>query len=127
MERFPFAKWTFRIAAVYGLLAIVPFYFRERQYGVDFPPAITHPEFYYGFAGLVVVWQLAFLLIATDPPRYRPLMLIAVGEKLVFFVPAVILYSLGRLNATMLAAACIDAVLGIAFFAAWRTTRPLPA
>ncbi|HEX8341066.1 MAG TPA: hypothetical protein VF624_09175 [Tepidisphaeraceae bacterium] len=122
-----FARWTFRIAAVYGLLAIVPFYFREKQYGIDFPPEVTHPEFYYGFAGLVVVWQLAFLLIASDPRRYRPLMLIAVGEKLVFFVPAVILHAQNRLNTTMLAAACIDAILGIAFAIAWRTTRSRPA
>jgi hypothetical protein len=119
-----FAKWVYRIAAVYGLLAVLPMYFTERKFGIDNPPAVTHPELYYGFVGLCVVWQLAFLLISTDPERYRPLMPITVGEKLVFFVPVVILYATGRLGGTMVAAGCIDGVLGVLFAIAWWRTRP---
>jgi hypothetical protein len=40
----------------------------------DEPPAITHSEFYYGFVGFAMTWQVAFLIIRRDPKRYRPLM-----------------------------------------------------
>jgi hypothetical protein len=42
--------------------------------GQDQPPAITHPEFYYGFVGVATTWQVTFLIIRRDPKRYRPLM-----------------------------------------------------
>jgi hypothetical protein len=41
--------------------------------GQDQPPAITHPEFYYGFVGIATAWQVAFVIIGRDPERYRPL------------------------------------------------------
>src|SRR5436305_1262516 len=44
-----FARWTFRVAAVIGLIVLVPQYVLEGRIARDDPPAITHPEFYYGF------------------------------------------------------------------------------
>ena len=29
-----------------------------------YPPTITHPDFFYGFVGVALVWQLVFLLNA---------------------------------------------------------------
>jgi hypothetical protein len=52
-----FAKYVFNIAGVYGLIVLTPQYFVERQIGVDYPPAITHPEYFYGFVGVAVSWQ----------------------------------------------------------------------
>ena len=46
-----FAKRVYRVAGVYGFIAIVPLYFMEGRIGHDTPPAITHPEYYYGFVG----------------------------------------------------------------------------
>ena len=43
------ASRVFRFAGIYGLIVLVPQYFTEVKLGVDYPPAITHPEFYYGF------------------------------------------------------------------------------
>jgi hypothetical protein len=40
-----------------GLLALLPQYFLEAGNGLDFPPAINHPEYYFGFIGVAVVWQ----------------------------------------------------------------------
>ena len=117
-----FARRVFRVAAIYGLLVLVPQYFLEGRTGRDFPPAITHVEYYYGFIGLAVAWQLAFLLIARDPVRHRPLMLVAVVEKLAFGVPAVILYSQGRLSAQLLGAGLIDLLLGTLFIASYMQT-----
>jgi len=117
-----FARRVFRVAAIYGLLVLVPQYFLEGRTGRDFPPAITHVEYYYGFIGLAVAWQLAFLVIARDPVRHRPLMLVAVVEKLAFGVPAIILYSQGRLSAQLLGAGLIDLLLGTLFIASYMQT-----
>ena len=36
---------------------------------------------YYGFVGVTLAWQVAFLVIASDPVRYRTFMLTAMLEK----------------------------------------------
>src|SRR5690349_24256449 len=100
-----FAKLTFLIAGIYGLLALVPFYFREQQMGRDYPPPITHPEYYYGFVGVAVAWQIAFLVMSRNPVRYRPLMIAAVVEKASFFIPVVLLYLQHRVSSFILLAA----------------------
>ena len=41
-----FAKWLFAIAGIYGLLVVAPLYWREEQITHDYPPAITHPEYF---------------------------------------------------------------------------------
>jgi hypothetical protein len=69
-----FAKIVFRIAGIWGLLVIPPLYFMFDLIGRNDPPPITHPGFFYGFVGLALSWQIAFLVIATDPVRFRPLM-----------------------------------------------------
>lgn len=119
-----FAKRTYQIAAVYGLIVMAPQYFMEGKIGRDYPPPITHPEQFYGFVGVVLVWQLVFLLIASDPPRYRPLMPLSVLEKLAFGVPAVVLYLQGRVATAVLGAGTIDLVLGSLFLIAYRRTSP---
>ncbi|MCW5849317.1 MAG: hypothetical protein KIT87_04475 [Anaerolineae bacterium] len=114
-----FAKWTFRIAGLWGLLIIIPLYFMEAQMGRDYPPAITHPEFYYGFLGVTLAWQVLFLLLSRDPRRYRPLMIAAVLEK-VHYLPAVLwLYSQGRVAALQIGMGTIDIVFGALFVAAY--------
>lgn len=67
---------------MYGILVTAPMYFFEAQMNVDFPPAITHPEYYYGFLGVTLAWQILFLIVAKDPVRYRTIILPAVVEKL---------------------------------------------
>jgi len=120
-----FAKLTFLIAGIYGLLALVPLYFMEQQTGRDYPPPITHPEYYYGFIGVAVAWQLAFIVMSRDPVRYRALMSVAVVEKASFFIPAVLLYLQHRLSSFMLAAGCIDGFLGVLFLISYLKTGRL--
>lgn len=122
-----FAQRVYFVAAVYGLLALLPQYFLEGKTGTDYPPAITHPEFYYGFIGVAVAWQLAFLIIAKDPVRFRPFMLPTVVEKYSFGLAVVALYAYGRVNTMMLAAAIVDLVLGILFVVAYLKTPPSPS
>ena len=117
-----FVRWVFRIAGIYGLISLLPQYFIENQIGLDDPPAITHPEYFFGFIGIALAWQLVFLLVGRDPERYRPLMLPAVVEKLAFGVPVLVLYAAGRLPASVLLFGVLDLVLGSLFIASWRAT-----
>lgn len=110
-----FAKRVFTIAGVYGLIVMLPQYFLENIIGTTDPPAITHPEYFYGFIGVTVAWQIVFLIIAQDPARYRPLMIPSILEKATFGFAAIALFLLGRLNTQMLAAAMIDMTLGVFF------------
>lgn len=121
-----FARWTFLIAGIYGLLALVPMYFMESQIGIDTPPAITHPEYFYGFIGVAVAFQLVFIIISTDPGKYRPLMLAAIVEKLSFAIAAGVLLANGRLAGTIIIGAGIDAVLAVLFAIAWFRTATEP-
>jgi hypothetical protein len=114
-----FARWTFLIAGIYGLLALVPMYFMEEQIGIDTPPAITHPEFFYGFVGVAVAFQLVFLIISTDPLKYRLFMLAAIVEKFSFAIAAGVLLIQGRLAGMIIFGAGIDLVLGLLFTLAW--------
>jgi len=117
-----FARRVYTIAGVYGLVVMFPQYFLEDRIGRDYPPPITHPEYFCGFIGVVLVWQIAFLVIARDPARFRPLMPVTVLEKLAFAVPVGLLYLDGRVAAAMLPFAAIDLLLGILFFVAYRRT-----
>ena len=115
MPAIKFAKRVFTIAGIYGLIVMLPQYFLENTIARTDPPAVTHPEYFYGFIGVAVAWQVAFLIIAQDPVRYRPLMIPSVVEKATFAVAAIALFLLGRLSVQMLGAAMIDMTLGIFF------------
>lgn len=118
-----FAKWVFRLAGIYGLLAVLPMYALERQLGIDYPPEINHPEYFYGFVGVAVAWQLAFIVMGQQPARYRPLMLPAVFEKFSFAGAVLILYIQGRLSGPTLGFASIDFLLGVLFLTAFLLSR----
>ena len=118
-----FAKLVFLSAGVYGLVVMTPLYFLEQRIGADNPPAINHPEYYYGFAGVGVAWQLMFLVIGRDPARYRLAMLPAVVEKASFAIPIPMLYAWGRVPGTTVGFAAIDGVLAVLFILAFVRTR----
>jgi hypothetical protein len=118
-----FAQFIFFGAGIYGFLSLVPMYFLESRVAIDDPPAVTHPEFYYGFIGVALAWQVMFLVIATDPARYRLAMIPAVLEKASFVAAVSVLYSLGRISSSTLPFAAIDAVLGVLFIASFLKCR----
>ena len=117
-----YARLVFRIAGIYGLLVLLPLYFLETRIGEAAPPAITHPEFYYGFAGLAAAWQVGFLLISRDPVRFRPLMPAAMAEKFLYAAAMAVLWSQGRVAAAMMPPVVIDLVLGALFVSAYGRT-----
>ena len=113
-----FAKRVFHIAAIYGLAVLLPQYFMEERIGSDFPPPINHPEHFYGFIGVAAAWQVAFLIIARDPARYRLIMIPGVLEKAAFGIAAIVLFTLGRIPATLLAFGVVDLLWGALFLMA---------
>ena len=117
-----FARRVFLIAGIYGLIVLLPQYFLEARIGRDTPPPITHPEYFYGFIGIAIAWQLVFLIISRDPARYRPIMLAAIVEKASFGIAAIALFANERLRTQMLGAGIIDLALGALFVIAYLRT-----
>lgn len=118
-----FSRWVFSIAALYGVIALLPMYFQESMVATTQPPAITHAEYYYGFIGVALAWQIAFVLIAIDPSRYRLMILPATLEKLGFGLAAVALCLQHRLSPLMLAAGIVDLLFAATFMLAWWRLR----
>lgn len=119
-----FAKTVFLIAGIFGVLVVPPLYFMESQISKDFPPAITHPEFFYGFIGVGLAWQIAFLIMSKDPGRYRPIIPAAVVEKFSFGIGIILLFAQQRVPALYLVFGFADLTLGCLFIAAFYKTRP---
>jgi hypothetical protein len=119
-----FARWVLLISGTYGLLVLVPFYFLEQKINTDAPPAITHPEYYYGFVGVGVAWQVAFLIIGFAPLRHRPLMIPAILEKVTFGFAAIVLFLNDRIPLAVFVSGCSDLVWAVLFAVAFFVTRP---
>src|SRR5262245_29720826 len=117
-----FARWVFAISGVLGIIIMVPMYFLENRIAVDSPPAITHPEIYYGFVGVTLAWQLMFLAIATDPARYRLGMLPAIVEKASFVIAIAALVAVGRVGGSVVGFAALDGLWMILFSVAYCIT-----
>ena len=120
-----FARKVFAVAGWYGLVAMLPQYFLEGKIGRDYPPAITHPENFYGFIGVTVAWQLLFLVISRDPVRYRGAIIPAIVEKATFVIAVAVLYAQGRVATVVVAPAAIDLVLGVLFVVCLRSLPKL--
>lgn len=114
--------WLFRGAAIYGAILLLPLYLLEARVA---GPAVRlpAPEYYYGFIGAALGFQIVYWLIGGNPRHYRPLMLVGAFGKLSFWVPCAILWSLGRTSTSTFALVCGDLVLAIAFLIAWRSLR----
>lgn len=117
-----FAKAVFLGAGTYGLLVIAPMYFLESRVGRDLPPAITHPEYFYGFLGVTLAWQILFLVLAKDPSRYRSMILPSILEKISFGIAVICLFIQHRLPPIVVYLGSVDWILAGLFVAAYITT-----
>ena len=115
-----FSRWLFRIAGVYGLIALMPQYFLEGKVGEDNPAGLTHPEFFYGFLGVAIAWQIAFFIIAQNPVRFRPMIIPAIIEKFSFAAATWVLFLQHRVPTMILIAGLIDFTFGVLFHVAWQ-------
>jgi len=117
-----FARYAFLLAGIYGLIIIPPMYFMEAQVNPKHPQ-IEHPEFYYGFVGVVIAWQVAFITIAFDPRRYQPIMLATWIEKFSFALATIVLFIGHRVDFLILIFGLIDLALGVLFVIAYLKTK----
>lgn len=123
-----FAKRVFFWAGVYGILALAPLYFLEGRIARNFPPPVAHPEYFYGFVGVALAWQVLFLILSREPVRYRMMMLPAILEKLAFGFAVWVLFLQGRLAPLTLGPASVDLLLAVLFAAAYlRTPKASPS
>lgn len=118
-----FARRVFLVAGVVGILFVAPLYFLEDRIGqTQQPPGMTHPEYYYGFAGVTLVWQLLFLLIASNPVKYRTLMLFGILEKVSYGLAVPMLYAAQRVPGVIVLAGVVDLVWAALFAIAYGKT-----
>lgn len=110
-----FAKYTYLIAGIYGIIALFPMYFMREYIGENSPPVITHPEFFYGFIGVALVWQLVFIIMSRDILKYRALIPLSILEKLAWGIPVIILFGQNEASLSTLGAGLIDLFLGALF------------
>ena len=118
-----FAKVVFWVAGIWGLVVITPLYFMFDLIGQKDPPAITHPGFYYGFVGVALAWQVAFIFIARDPVRMQPMMIPSVIEKFLWGIAVTVLVAQGRMHPSDMMFAATDTLLGVLFVVAYWKTR----
>jgi len=118
-----FAKIVFIIAGIWGLVVLTPLYWLVDITGRPYPPPTDHPQFYYGFLSVAMAWQVAFLVIGSNPVRLRPLMIPAILEKLGYVSLLAILRSQSRISDLDTYPILPDLLLGLLFIAAFIRTR----
>jgi hypothetical protein len=118
-----FSRIVFWVAGIWGLLVLTPLYFLFDVIGRNDPPPITHPGFFYGFVGVALAWQVAFIVIATDPARFRPLMIPSILEKVSYGAAVIVLVLQQRMHKSDLVFAGTDLLLGVLFAISYFKTR----
>lgn len=114
-----YARNAFAIAGVYGLVMTSCLFSIGKSLGAQHPPTMTHPEFFYGFAGLFLAWQVLFLIIALNPVRLRPAMIAGVLQKVAIPLTIVPLFMLGRVGLVLVGLAGVEAFFAVAFGVAY--------
>ena len=118
-----FAKIVFIIAGIWGIVVLTPLYWLVDITGRPYPPPTDYPQFYYGFLSVAMAWQVAFLVIGSNPLRLRPLMIPAILEKLGYVSLLAILRSQSRISDLDTYPILPDLLLGLLFIAAFIRTR----
>jgi hypothetical protein len=120
-----FARITFTVAGVWGVAVLMPLFWLVDVSGRRYAPPSDYPQFFYGFLSVALAWQIAFLVIGTNPTRFRPLMIPSLLEKLGFVALLTILYATKRIPPVDAQAAIPDFVLCILFVVSYAKTRGL--
>jgi hypothetical protein len=118
-----FARIVFLFAGVWGLAVVTPLFFLVDVTGRRYSPPSEYPQFFYGFLAVTIAWQIGFLVIGSDPQRFRPLMIPGIFEKMGYVSTLLALYSQGRLSAADFSPFVPDFTIGLFFIAAFVKTR----
>jgi len=118
-----FARFVFIGAGVWGVAALTPFYWLVDITGRHYLPPVDYPHFFYGFFSVAMAWQIAFLIMGSNPARFRPLMIPGILEKFGFVTTVAVLSARSRISSADAQAAIADLILGILFVVAFVKTR----
>ena len=122
-----FARNVFIGAGIWGIVVLTPLFRLVDITGRQYVPPTDYPHFFYGFLSVTMAWQIAFLMIGSDPARFRPLMIPSILEKLGYVALLVVLYGLGRIPSGDALSEFTYVVLGVVFIASFVLTRPANA
>jgi hypothetical protein len=120
-----FARVVFLGAGIWGIAILTPLYFLFDTIGSQHASPITYPQFYYGFTGVAMAWQFAFIVIGWDPIRFRLMMIPSMAEKLIYGLTMGILYSQGRMTFAELSPVFPDLLICALFAVAFAKTSEL--
>ena len=118
-----FARVVFVGAGVWGVVVLTPFYWLMDLTGRHYPAPAEYPHFFYGFFSVAMAWQVAFLVIGSNPVRFRPMMVPAMLEKFGYVATVAVLYARSRIPVDDAMPALTDLLLGILFVLAFTKTR----
>jgi hypothetical protein len=121
-----FARIVFVVAGIWGIVVLTPFYWLVDVTGRRYDPPTAYPHFFYGFLAVALAWQIAFLVIGSNPARFRALMIPAMLEKFGYVATLAVLYGHGRITSVDARASVPDGLLGLLFILAFVKTRALP-
>jgi hypothetical protein len=117
-----FAKFVFIGAGIWGIVVIAPLYFLLDISGQEYVFPASYPHFFYGFLVVTTAWQIAFLVIGSNPVRFRPVMIPSIVEKLGYVVAVAVLHGSGYISNAEAMTAAPDLLLGGLFIAAFVKT-----
>jgi len=118
-----FARIVFTGAGIWGLVVLTPLYWLVDITGRHYTPPADYPHFFYGFFGVALAWQVAFLVIGSNPGRFRPFMIPAMIEKFGYVATLIVLYAQGRVPLVDAQAGVPDGLIGILFVVAFLKAR----
>lgn len=121
-----FARVVFIGAGIWGICVLPPLYWLVDVTGRRYAPPTEYPHFFYGFLGVALAWQVAFLMIGSNPMRFRPLMVPGMLEKFGHVATLMALYGQGRIATADALAAIPDGLLGLLFMLAFVGVRSGP-
>jgi hypothetical protein len=117
------ARYVFTGAGIWGIVVLTPLYWLFDITGRRYAPPADYPHFFYGFLSVAMAWQIAFLVIGSNPARFRPLMIPAILEKLGYVGTLIVMYVNGRIPAEDTGPVAPDLLLGVLFIVALARTR----
>ena len=82
-----------------------------------------HRLLYFAFAGIALVFQGVFLVIARDPVKYVAFVPLTVFEKISFGIPALAFWSQGQAADDMALGGAVDLLFAGLFLIVWLKLR----
>ena len=119
-----FAKFVFIGAGIWALTVLAPLYALIDITGRRYVAPTQYPQFFYGFLAVAIAWQVAFLVVGTNPARFRTLMIPCIIEKLSYVATLILFFASDRISALDAQPAWPDGLLGLLFIVAFVVTRP---